>query len=66
MGWLVYPLGTSGMEPLNFTAIQSAAPRYHREHPKDLYGDALMVPCEFYADGQTGPAARLPADEEPQ
>ncbi len=66
MGWLVYPLGTSDVEPRDGAAI-TASPRYFHEHPKDTYGDALILPCEFFADGQHGgPVAHLPEEGQPQ
>ncbi len=64
-GFLVYALNTSNVEPADGTAITSP-PRYHREHPKDTYGDALIVPCEFFSDARTERKAHLPADGQPQ
>ncbi len=64
-GFLVYALNRSGTEPADGTAIESP-PRYFREHPTDTYGDALIVPCEFFSDGESTPKARLPAEGQPQ
>ncbi len=65
MSWLVYLLGTSGMEPDEGEAIEVVV-RYHRTHPTDTYGDALIVPCEFFPDGRSEPKAHLPAEGQPQ
>lgn len=65
MGFLVWMLGTSGTEPAEVAV--TSPPRYYREHPKDTYGDALIVPCEFFADNQPfGPVAHLPKEGQPQ
>lgn len=66
MGFLIVMLGTSEREPENGEALASPVFRYHRTRPKDTYGDALIVPCDFMSDGQTSPKARLPAEGQPQ
>ncbi len=53
MPFLVIPLGTSNQQPPDGKAFHLAAVIYHREHPGDLYGDALIIECEYQPDSET-------------
>lgn len=48
MGYLIIPLGTR--QPAEGIIVGLGAGYYHHEHPRDLYGNALIIPCEYQPD----------------
>ncbi len=64
MPYLILNIGTR--KPSDDDVVNLSNAIYRNDHPGDVYGNAIIIECEFMDDAQTAPTFRLRDDVELQ
>lgn len=56
MGYLVIGLGTK--KPRDGAVMELGSVTYREERPDDVFGNALLIPCEFMGDDENQETSR--------